>query len=283
MNFATLFPDLKLALDAISESGPILAIKSSSFAMPLILCSHVLALAVLAGAILMPGLRLMGIGMTSVSASTIEKTLRPWLIGALVILAISGTVMVLVNPMRALFTPAFFTKVFAFVPALILSLGVVRSIASRDGVITDNARIFAGIAAALWVATIWIFGTSYYAAPGPFHIVCVGWVIVMAFGSNRTRIVLGAISAVLILGLTIAAFSGVYNALNEYDLTMEIDRWSLRFIALVVAFFLVWEFTRQRPDTPAPIPNRLIGLLTILSWFTVAAAGRWIGLGGGGT
>ena len=85
-----------------------------------------------------------------------------------------------------------------------------------------------------------------------------------------------------ILGLTIAAFSGVYNALNEYDLTMEIDRWSARFIALVVAFVLVWEFTRQRPDAPAPTANRLIGILTILAWFTVAAAGRWIGLGGGG-
>ena len=147
MNFATLFPELKPVLDGISESGPMLAVKSSSWAMPMILCSHVLALTVLAGAILLPGLRLMGIGMTSVSASTIERTVRPWLIGALIVLAISGSVMVMANPMRALFTPAFFVKVISFIPALILSLGVVRSIASRDGVISERARIFAGIAA----------------------------------------------------------------------------------------------------------------------------------------
>ena len=97
----------------------------------MILCLHVLALTVLGGATILPGLRLMNVGMTSVPASTIEKTVRPWLWGALIVLAITGLIMVAVNPMKVYRSPAFFVKVFALIPALMLSLGVVRSIASR--------------------------------------------------------------------------------------------------------------------------------------------------------
>ena len=219
--------------------------------------------------------------VTSVPASTIEKTVRPWLWGALIMLAITGLIMVSVNPMKVYRSPAFFVKVFALVPALMLSLGVVRSIASRDGVLTQQARILAAIAAALWAATILIFATSYFAAPGTLHITMAAWLIVMAFGSNRTRIVLGAITAIIVVWMFLSTML-LHNPLDDYDLVMEIDRYTARITALVVAFFLVWEFTRTRPADTVPIANRLIGILTILAWFTVAAAGRWIGLGGSG-
>lgn len=281
MNFATLLPELKPALDALAATWPFPLIKESSWVMPAVLCLHVLSLAVLGGATILPGLRLMGAGMSSVSASSIEKTVRPWLWGALVVLTLTGFIMIAVNTMKIYRSPAFFVKVLALIPALILSLGVVRSIASRDGVLTEQARIFAAIAAALWGATILIFATSYYAAPGTLHITIAGWLIVMAFGSNRTRIVLGAITAVIIVWMFLSTML-LHNPLDDYDLVMEIDRYTARITALVVAFFLVWEFTRTRPADTAPIANRLIGILTILAWITVAAAGRWIGLGGSG-
>jgi len=281
MNFATLLPDIEPWLKSLAAAEPVQLIKSSSWALPMILCGHVLALTVLGGATLLPGLRLMGVGMTSVSPSSIEKTVRPWLWGALIALAITGLLMVIVNPMKLYRAPAFLVKVVALVPALILSFGVVRLIASRDGVITQQARILAGVALALWLGAALIFGTSYGAAPGTFHVVCAGWLIVMAFGSNLTRILLGAITAVIIIWMAVSTMV-LHNPLDDYDLVMEIDRWTLRFTALVVAGFMVWEFTRRRaPDSPAPL-NRLIGILSILAWFTVAAAGRWIGLGGGG-
>lgn len=55
-------------------------------------------------------------------------------------LAITGLIMVAVNPMKVYRSPAFFVKVFTLIPALMLSLGVVRSIASRDGVLTQQAE-----------------------------------------------------------------------------------------------------------------------------------------------
>jgi hypothetical protein len=65
---------------------------------------------------------------------------------------------------------------------------------------------------------------------------------------------------------------------------MEINRWTLRLFALLVAGFAIWEFGRPaKTEADPPRLHRLVGLLSILAWFTVAAAGRWIGLGGGGS
>lgn len=282
MNFATLLPDLKPALDALAATWPMPLLKSSSWAMPAILCCHVLAITVLAGATVLPGLRLMGAGMNTVAPSTIEKSVRPWLWGALIALTITGLLMAFVNPVKLYRAPAFFVKVIALIPALILSFGVVRSIASRDGEVTQRARMLAAISAAIWLAAVLVFGTSYGAAPGTFHVVSVGWVIAMALGSSLTRIVLGAITAIIVVWMAMMTMV-LHNPLDDYDLVMEVDRWTLRVTALIVAGFLLWEFARKRADAEAPAFNRLAGVLAILSWFTVAAAGRWIGLGGAGS
>ncbi|MDP3737601.1 MAG: hypothetical protein Q8R02_09440 [Hyphomonadaceae bacterium] len=278
MDFAALFPDLKPWVQSLATVWPAPIIKESSWIFPLILCTHLLALVTLGGAMLLPGLRLMGFGMTSLSPSAVEKATRPWLWGALIVLAVTGLLMGLVNPMKLYSRPAFLVKVIAMAAALILSLGVVRSVAGRDGVVSQNAKIMAGIALLLWLASVLIFGTSYGAAPGAFHILSVGWLIVMAFGSKLTRIVLGAITAITVVGVGIVTY-GIYHPLDDYDLVMEINRWTLRLGALLIAGFLLWEFARTRKAEPTTPPlNRLIGLFTILAWFTVAAAGRWIGL-----
>lgn len=282
MNIASLLPDLEPAIKAFAASEGVMFIKSSSWAMPTILVAHVLAITVLGGAMLLPGLRLMGAGMTSVSPASVEKTVRPWLWGALIALAITGLIMCVVNPMKVYRSPAFLVKVIALIPAMLLSLGVVRSLASQNGVMTQNTRIMAAIALVTWLAAILVFGTSYGAAPGSFHVVCAGWLIAMVFGSQTTRIALGAIT-VVIIGWMFAMTVVLHTPLDDYDLVMEVDRWTLRVTALIVAGFLLWEFVgRKSPDAATPKFNRMIGVFTILAWITVAAAGRWIGLGGGG-
>ncbi len=282
MNIASLLPDLEPAIKAFAASDGIMAIRSSSWAMPTVLVLHVLAIAALGGAMLLPGLRLMGAGMTSVPPATIEKTVRPWLWGALIVLAITGLIMCVVNPMKVYRSPAFFVKLIAFIPAMLLSLGVVRSLASANGVMTQNTRIMTAIALVTWLAAILVFGTSYGAAPGSFHVVCAGWLIAMVFGSNTTRIALGAIT-VAIVGWMFAMTVVLHNPLDDYDLVMEVDRWTLRATAVIVSGFLLWEFVgKPSPDAATPKFNRMIGMFTILAWITVTAAGRWIGLGGGG-
>jgi hypothetical protein len=282
LDFATLLPEIKPWVKGLVSVWPIPFIKSSSWAFPMILCGHIVALTMLGGAILLPSLRLMGVGMTRESSAAIEKTMRPWLVIALVVLAVTGVLMAMVNPMKLYTRPAFFVKAIALLAALVLSFGVVRSISAHEGVVTLRAKIFAAIALVGWLAAVAIFGASYGAAPGMFHVISVAWLLVIAFGSRLTRIVLGVITVVIVVVNVVVTYV-VYNPLDNYDIVMEINRWTLRGMALLVAGFVLWEFTRAKgAEAASPSLNRLVGVLSILAWFTVAAAGRWIGLGTSG-
>lgn len=282
MDFADLLPELRPWVQSLSSVWPGPLIKSSSWAFPVIQTFHLLALATLGGCILLPGLRLMGAGMTQQSPAEIERAVRPWLWGALIVLAVTGVLMSLVIAPRLYARPAFLVKTIALVAALILSLGVVRSIASHNGVLTRTAKALTAAALALWLTAVAIFGTSFGAAPGTVHLVTVGWLVVMAFSSRATRLALGAISLVAAIGLGVVTYV-IFHPMDHYDLVMEINRWAVRAAGLVVAGFAVWEFARVRErNVPSTATARLIGFFSIIAWFTVAAAGRWIGLSGGG-
>src|SRR5690606_29976772 len=160
MDFASLFPDLKPWVQSLGALWPAQLIKSSSWAFPVIQTFHLLAFATLGGAVLMPSLRLMGVGMTSVPPATIEQTVRPWLIGALCVISCSRFPLGLVVARRLSARTVFLVKMFALGAGLILWLGVVRSVPSREGMMTLPAKLMAAVALLLWLVAIFIFGTT---------------------------------------------------------------------------------------------------------------------------
>src|SRR5262245_24146245 len=113
MGFSDLFPDLGPWVKSLATVWPAPLIKGSSVAFPLIQTFHLLGFVTLGGAIILPSLRLMGFGMTSVPTATVEKTVRPWLWVALIILAITGILMGLVIAQRLYTRPAFLAKMVA--------------------------------------------------------------------------------------------------------------------------------------------------------------------------
>ncbi len=273
MDFSVLFPGLEDWIASLKTAFPASVIRAHAWAFPVIQTFHLLALSALGGAVLLANLRLMGAGMTSVPFARIERSVRPILIGALVVIVITGVLMASVVAAKLYNRPAYFVKMVALASALLLSLGVESSLARHDGAMTRPAQIMTAIAVALWLFAVWVFGTSMGAAPGTFHLVFAGWLVVMAFGSRMTRIILGSVTAVAVIAIGIVTY-GVYHPMEDYDLVMEINRWAVRIAALAVAGLMVWEFGR-------PTPTRLLGAFTIVVWITVAASGRWIGLGGG--
>jgi hypothetical protein len=281
MRLSDLIPGLQDWTRSLAEVWPAPLIKATAGSFQLIQSVHLLALSALGGCVILMGLRLAGFGMTSVSLPSIEKSTRYLMWGSIAVLVVTGIVMGFLVAPRLYVRPAFLAKMIALVPALIMSFGVVALIARNDGVVTRMAKINAAIALLIWLWAIWVFGWSQGSAPGAFHVILAGWLIAMGLSSNRTRIILGAITAVAVIGVGYVTYV-IYHPLDDYEIVMEINRWALRLAALLVAGFILWEFLGRKPDgVSAPLP-RLMGLFTILTWVTVAAAGRWIGLGGSG-
>lgn len=282
MDFHSLLPDLQPWVKSLAAAWPGSFIKANAWIFPVIESIHLLGLATLGGCVLLPNLRLMGVGLTGQSAATIERNVRPWLLCAILVLVVTGLLMGTVLAQKLYSRPAFFIKMIGLAAALMLSLGVTGSVARHAGAVTLPAKVLAGIALALWLFAVTLFATTPGPAPGAFNLVFAGWLIAMGFGSRMTRLVLGAITAagVAIFG---TVTSIIYDPIDNYEIVMDIDRWTLRFAGLLVTGFVLWEFAGPRAGTPiTPRLARLIGLITILCWVTVAASGRWIGLGGSG-
>src|ERR1700739_1226270 len=88
-------------------------IKNSVWLFPAIEAVHLLALAMLGGAILMLDLRLLGLGLTGRPASSVERDTRPWLIGALAVMVVTGSLLGVSEAVKLYDKPAFWVKMIA--------------------------------------------------------------------------------------------------------------------------------------------------------------------------
>ena len=65
-------------------------INNSKYAFAVIECFHILALAIIGGAIVMVDARLLGYGFRNQKVSEVAAAARPWLIGSLILIIITG-------------------------------------------------------------------------------------------------------------------------------------------------------------------------------------------------
>ncbi len=85
----------------------------------------------------------------------------------------------------------------------------------------------------------------------------------------------------MVAGLTIMILTGIPMFLTEavkcyYNQAFWIKMTTLPF-AVAFAFTVRWRVTLAKPVRHTARRQKLVGALSIALWFTVAAAGRWIG------
>jgi hypothetical protein len=66
------------------------SVNESLYAFALIESVHLLALAVIGGAVLIVDMRLLGLGLTRLPVAQIARTAQPWLIGSLIAIIVTG-------------------------------------------------------------------------------------------------------------------------------------------------------------------------------------------------
>lgn len=127
------------------------AIRESVWLFPVIEAVHLLALALLGGAVLLVDLRLLGLGLRGLPVRDLAAQAQPWLLGGLFAMLSSGLLLFISEALRCYESPPFHLKMLFLTLALLFTFTVRRRLTQRDtppGALTARA-------AALTSLTLW--------------------------------------------------------------------------------------------------------------------------------
>ena len=125
-------------------------IKNSTWLFPAIEAVHLIALALLGGSLLMLDLRLIGVGLTGQPTAAVERSTRPWLVGAILTMITTGVLIGFSEALKLLDRKAFTVKMIALAAALVFTFAVRNPLAHRN-VGGLPARLIALVSLSLWL------------------------------------------------------------------------------------------------------------------------------------
>lgn len=138
---------------ALAHSALGQVMQTSKWGFALVETVHLLALAILGGAVLVVDLRLLGIIFKRESAPTISRDLSRLLLGSLVLLIFSGIAMLSEEALKCYYSPAFRWKMALLAAAVLFYFTIHRRALLRTGNGTPNlwSRTAAVISLILWL------------------------------------------------------------------------------------------------------------------------------------
>jgi len=107
-------------------------IRNSVWLFPFVEIFHLIGLGVLGGTILVLNLRLLGISFRSERTSDLAKDVRPWTIGSLVVMLVSGFLLFSTEAVKMYGNWAFRWKMIFLVSAILFTFTIHRKVASSD-------------------------------------------------------------------------------------------------------------------------------------------------------
>ena len=108
------------------------AIRDSRWLFPAIESVHLLGLAVIGGAVLVMNLRLLGFGIERQPAAQLWRDTRPWLLGSLAVMLISGMLLFTSEAVKLYYHEAFWVKMSSLLLATLFTFTVLRKVALAD-------------------------------------------------------------------------------------------------------------------------------------------------------
>src|ERR1022692_4548135 len=112
------------------------AIRESNWLFPAIESLHLLGLAVIGGAVLVMDLRLLGFGIERQPLAQVWRDTRPWLLGSLMVMLVSGLMLFTSEATKLYYHEAFWIKMSSLLLATLFTFTVLRPIA-----LADQARV----------------------------------------------------------------------------------------------------------------------------------------------
>src|SRR5580704_14507683 len=121
-------------LQSISNWAPIVLIRDSKYGMPTVQSFHLLGLTILLATVVALNMRLAGLGLNNYGLSWLARQLKPWTIGAIVLVMSSGILIFLATPGKYVDSHPFRLKMALLCSALLFHFGVLRRFTAADSV-----------------------------------------------------------------------------------------------------------------------------------------------------
>jgi hypothetical protein len=133
------------------------AIRNSLWLFPVIEAFHLVALALIGGAVLLVNMRLLGLVLERRAVSELARDARPWFLGGLLVMFASGVPLFLSEAIRCYYSVAFWVKMSALLAVLIFTFTVHRRVTLADeGRVGPVAgKVVAVVSLVLWAAVGW--------------------------------------------------------------------------------------------------------------------------------
>jgi hypothetical protein len=104
------------------------AISTSTWAFAVIESVHLLALAVIGGAVLIVDLRLLGFGLQAQPLERVARDAWPWFAGSWVVMILTGTLLFVSEPLKLYYSTPFFWKITCLLLGTLFAVSVRRKV-----------------------------------------------------------------------------------------------------------------------------------------------------------
>ena len=121
-------------------------IRDSRWLFPFVEIFHLIGLGVLGGTLLVLNLRLLGIGFKGEKTSDLSKDVRPWMIGSLVVMLVSGFLLFSTEAVKMYGNWAFRSKMIFLASAIIYTFTIYRRVVmSEENRVAHGLRVIVAI------------------------------------------------------------------------------------------------------------------------------------------
>jgi hypothetical protein len=125
-------------------------IRGSLWLFPVIESIHLLALALIGGAVILINLRLLGLGLWRQPVAQLARDVQPWLTGGLVVMVTTGILLFTAEAIKCYYSPAFWTKMIFLAPAMVFTFTIWRKLAMAQDVKPMWSKLAAVTSVLLW-------------------------------------------------------------------------------------------------------------------------------------
>lgn len=125
-------------------------IRDSVWLFPFVEIFHLLALGILGGCMLVLNMRLMGIGFRTDPVSALARDLRPWVIGSILVMLVSGFLLFSTEAVKMYGNWGFQVKMLFLLLSIIFTFTIHRRVTSHDGAATGVRWATALVSLTMW-------------------------------------------------------------------------------------------------------------------------------------